>query len=272
MPQLSEYIKKLKNENKKIFLLTNSCYDYINDACHYLFEDVISDLGVKHWTEVFDWTFCEARKPKWFSSSSKFRKLNFNQLKYSTPRELSQLTFKPIESLEKHGVYIGGSLKEFHILTGLRNDQVIYFGDNVGSDLIGPSKTGQWKTVAIIKELEREIQVNNDTDFRKNLSYLLDLEHLWFDGQHLREENDDEINNALSELSNERNMYRDLIKRQYNEKFGSIFRTHSTRTLFFHRLARYSDLYTSKVTNMLEYPLYYKFGARRQFYDHEPVL
>eukprot|EP01084_Bolivina_argentea_P017697 33024_1 len=32
MPQLSEYIKKLKNENKKIFLLTNSCYDYINDA------------------------------------------------------------------------------------------------------------------------------------------------------------------------------------------------------------------------------------------------
>lgn len=73
------------------------------------------------------------------------------------------------------------------------------------------------------------------------------------------------------ELSKERDKYRNVIKKRYNEQFGSIFRTHSTRTLFFHRLARYSDLYTSHVTNLLKYPLHHKFGSRRQFYDHEPV-
>jgi len=180
--------------------------------------------------------------------------------------------FKAVDQIEEHGVYVGGSLVEFHRLTKLRNDQVIYFGDNIGSDLSGPSKTGQWKTVAIIKELEREIEVNNQEEFRTSLSYLLDVEHLWFDAQHLKELGDEQIDKQLQELGAERSRYRDLIKREYNKQFGSIFRTHATRTLFFHRMAKYCDLYTSKVTNMVNYPLNYKFGARRQFYDHEPVL
>lgn len=278
MPGLAEYIRKLRENNKAIFLLTNSSYDYINDACEYLFEDAVQDLGLKHWTQVFNWTFTQAQKPKWFSKTGKhsaavkFRPLNIPNNPANVHYHRPGMPFKAVDHLEEFGVYVGGSLQEFHRLTQLRNDQVIYFGDNVGSDLIGPSKTGQWKTVAIIKELEREIQVNNDDDFRKKLSYLLDVEHLWFDAQHLREEGDENIAEMLSELSAERGRYRDIIKKRYNENFGSIFRTHATRTLFFHRLARYSDLYTSKVTNMLDYPLNYKFGSRRQFYDHEPVL
>lgn len=278
LPELSSYIKKLRDGDKQIFLLTNSSYDYINNACDYLFEDVVTDLGLKHWTQVFNWTFTCAQKPKWFSKTGKhanvkFRPLNIeNNPANDINGNNNLIPFKSIDHLEEHGVYTGGSLQEFHKLTQLRNDQVIYFGDNVGSDLIGPSKTGQWKTVAIIKELEREIEVNNDTEFRKCLSYLLDVEHLWFDAQHLKSQKNEEINKMLSELSDERGEYREIIKRKYNQQFGSIFRTHATRTLFFHRLARYSDLYTSKVTNMLEYPLNYKFGARRQFYDHEPVL
>eukprot|EP01083_Nonionella_stella_P111024 325417_1 len=265
LPRFSEYIKKLKNGGKKVFLLTNTKYDYLDNACEYLFEDVVSDLGLSHWTQLFDWTFTCASKPKWFNSRSRFRS-------YSPPSTRHEAPFKAVDTLEDCGVFTGGSLQEFHRLTRLRNDQVIYFGDNIGSDLIGPSRTGQWKTVAVIKELEREIEVNNDDQFRSDLSYLLDIEHLWFDAQHLRDLNDDDINNKLSELRKERGIYREIIKKRYNQQFGSIFRTHVTRTLFFHRLVRYSDLYTSKVTNMLEYPLYYKFGARRQFYDHEPVL
>ena len=277
MPNLTEFIKKLKDADKRIFLLTNSSFDYIDSACNYLFEDVVSSLGLKHWTEVFNWTITRAQKPKWFnrsskvSASSKFKQLNIHQ-KTCSISGANAAPFKAVDHVEEHGVYVGGSLGEFHRLTKLRNDQVIYFGDNIGSDLSGPSKTGQWKTVAIIKELEREIEVNNNEDFRKSLSYLLDVEHLWFDAQHLRDLGDEMINDQLTELGRERGKYRDLIKREYNQQFGSIFRTHSTRTLFFHRLAKYSDLYTSRVTNMFQYPLYYKFGARRQFYDHEPVL
>ena len=266
MPELAEYIKKLRENDKAIFLLTNSSYDYIDHACEYLFEDAVQDLGLKHWTQVFNWTFTQAQKPKWFSKTGKhsaavkFRPLNIenNPANETIKEHLNGHTktpFKAVDHLEEFGVYVGGSLQEFHRLTQLRNDQVIYFGDNVGSDLIGPSKTGQWKTVAIIKELEREIQVNNDDDFRKNLSYLLDVEHLWFDAQHLKEMDDGSeefkgITEMLSELSAERGRYREIIKKKYNNNFGSIFRTHATRTLFFHRLARYSDLYTSKVTNM----------------------
>ena len=52
---LSAYLQKLKANNKKVFLLTNSSFDFIDPACEYLFEDVVTDMGLKHWTQVFDW-------------------------------------------------------------------------------------------------------------------------------------------------------------------------------------------------------------------------
>jgi len=273
LPQFTDYVKYLRDGDKKLFLLTNSSFDFINNACNYLFEDVVKDLQLQHWTQVFNWTFVSAQKPKWFqlkqSASAKFRRLNRNEL---TGLSNAPFTLKPIEELQQHAVYVGGSLEEFHRLTRLDNDQVIYFGDNLGSDMMGPSKTGQWKTVAIIKELESEIDVNNHTPFKNDLAFLLDVEHLWYDAQHLKDLNDANIDIMLSDLSLQRDTYRNKVKTYYNQQFGSVFRTHSTRTLFFHRLARYSDLYTSKVTNMLAYPLYYKFGARRQFYDHENII
>ncbi len=63
---------------------------------------------------------------------------------------------------------------------------------------------------------------------------------------------------------------RDKLLECYNEQFGSIFRTHASRTLYFHDLGRFSDLYTSNVANMMGYPPYYQFMPRRQFYEHEP--
>ena len=56
---------------------------------------------------------------------------------------LKPTPFKGMDRREEHGVYLGGSLPQFHQLTQLKLDQVIYFGDNVSSDLVGPSKTGQ---------------------------------------------------------------------------------------------------------------------------------
>merc|ERR1712154_584970 len=101
MPNLTEFIKKLKDGNKQIFLLTNSSYDYIDNACHYLFEDVVSALGLKHWTEVFNWTITRAQKPKWFnknpaSAGSKFKQLNIHQ-NLSSISGLNAAPFKAVD-------------------------------------------------------------------------------------------------------------------------------------------------------------------------------
>ncbi|ETO13932.1 hypothetical protein RFI_23434 [Reticulomyxa filosa] len=243
----------------KLFLLTNTSYKLIRSACEYLLEDVVKELGLKDWHAIFDWIIVQAKKPSWFNVPNRpFREFDLNT---------EQFVLSHVKEMKKNRVYFGGCLNEFNQMTGLQSHEVLYFGDNVTSDLTGPFKAGQWKTCGIVRELEKEVSVNNNPVFVSMLLQILDIENLLHDAQHLKDPNSMAILNSLREA---RHDLRDKMKRIYNTQFGSIFRTHSTRTLYFHFLARYSDLYTSRVTNMLQYDMGHCFQPRRSFYDHEP--
>ncbi len=97
-------------------------------------------------------------------------------------RESNHFKLTPVKEFTEHGLYYGGSLSEFSKMTGLTTD-VLYFGDSITSDITGPFQSGQWKTCAIVPELENEIIVNNDRNFQKLLLILIEIEHLMFDSQ-----------------------------------------------------------------------------------------
>lgn len=58
----------------------------------------------------------------------------------------------------------------------------------------------------------------------------------------------------------------------FNPNFGSLFRTYHNPTYFFRRLARFADIYTSSLTNILNYPDDYTFYPHRVILPHEPGL
>mmetsp|Transcript_58625 Transcript_58625/g.71705 ORF Transcript_58625/g.71705 Transcript_58625/m.71705 type:complete len:111 (+) Transcript_58625:357-689(+) len=76
--------------------------------------------------------------------------------------------------------------------------------------------------------------------------------------------------NLINIIRQERTQLRTKMKESYNKRFGSVFRTHSTRTLFFHKMAKYSDLYCNEVTCMYDHDINHNFNSRRIWYDHEP--
>jgi hypothetical protein len=67
----------------------------------------------------------------------------------------------------------------------------------------------------------------------------------------------------------ERDALRKISKSKFNPYFGSIFRTYNNPSFFSRRLSRFADIYTSNLTNLVQYPVNYHFIPRRLDLAHE---
>ncbi|XP_056380121.1 5'-nucleotidase domain-containing protein 2 isoform X2 [Hyla sarda] len=111
-------LNRLVKHNKKLFLITNSPFTFV-------------DKGMKHmvgkdWRDLFDVVIVRADKPAFFTDRRKpFRRLD----------EHGSLQWDRITSLEKGKIYKQGNLFDFLRLTGWRGSKVLYFGDHLYSDL-----------------------------------------------------------------------------------------------------------------------------------------
>ena len=63
--------------------------------------------------------------------------------------------------------------------------------------------------------------------------------------------------------------FRMNVKTLFSQQFGSLFRTEKAPTYFTRRLGQFSHLYTSRIENLLQYPLDYMFYPRRLALPHE---
>jgi hypothetical protein len=106
-------------------------------------------------------------------------------------------------------------------------------------------------------------------EFKRKMHWNLTLENLIEKTMYLV--NDDEMAGRVlrSEWLNEREYLRLWFKRSFNSQFGSIFRSHNNPSFFSRRLSRFSDIYTSNVTNLLNYPIDYHFIPKRIDLAHE---
>ncbi|VDP55731.1 unnamed protein product [Schistosoma margrebowiei] len=73
----------------------------------------------------------------------------------------------------------------------------------------------------------------------------------------------------LEKWLDERNALRRASKCVFNPQFGSIFRSFHNPSYFSQRLGQYATLYTSRVTNLLHFPLDHAFFPKRTALPHE---
>mmetsp|Transcript_64659 Transcript_64659/g.204120 ORF Transcript_64659/g.204120 Transcript_64659/m.204120 type:complete len:107 (-) Transcript_64659:190-510(-) len=78
------------------------------------------------------------------------------------------------------------------------------------------------------------------------------------------------VRGRIQELKSERESYRFRLKSFFNPTFGSVFRTHTGPTLFGVTIQRYSDIYTSRVENLLSVSHEHSFYPLRCQLPHEP--
>ncbi|KAF2884999.1 hypothetical protein ILUMI_21173 [Ignelater luminosus] len=257
---VSEYIKhsedlrlffnRLVAADKKLFLVTNSPYRFVNKGMAML-------IG-NDWKDYFDVIIVQARKPRFFTEKSRPIRV-FDE-------QSGTHVWDRVMKLEKGKIYYEGTVKQLQDMTGWRGHQVLYFGDHPYSDLADVTLEHGWRTGAIINELTHEIETLNRTDFKQNANWLQMLTQLIEEHQDCEDPNEQRV---LAKWMQERDHIRNEIKFVFNEQFGSVFRTYHNPTYFSRRLFRFADIYTSNITNLLNYSVNHTFYPRRGVMPHE---
>ncbi|XP_060095911.1 5'-nucleotidase domain-containing protein 2 [Heteronotia binoei] len=245
-------LNRLVSHNKKLFLITNSPFSFVDKGMKYM-------VG-KDWRDLFDMVIVQADKPSFFTDKRKpFRKMD----------ERGSLHWDKISKLEKGKIYKQGNLFDFLRLTGWRGSKVLYFGDHLYSDLADLMLLHGWRTGAIVPELETEIRIINTEQYMHSLTWQQALTGLL---ERMQMYQDAESKQVLLEWMKERQEIRALSKNLFNPQFGSIFRTFHNPTYFSRRLIRFSDIYMASISCLLNYDVNFTFYPRRTPLQHEAPL
>jgi HAD superfamily 5'-nucleotidase-like hydrolase len=291
-PLLGETLHKFRSSGKKLFLLTNSLYDYTTAVMSYLLDG--ERKAYPSWRNYFDIVIVGGAKPAFFNELRPFV-------------QIDPATFQPINNngeikhLTRDKIYQGGNVVAFEQMTGIKGEQVLYIGDHIYGDILRLRKQHMWRTAMVLQELEREISVGDRLEAQVKDLDLLDRRHRnlesEIDFQTLRlkkiqrllddqsttpelrmrlEEERKQMRGSIDSLRDraglmdaEVDSLEARIDRAYNAHWGSCLREGNENSRFGEQVNDYADLYTSRVSNFGPYsPLRY-FRAPRRPMPHE---
>ena len=294
-PLLGETLHKFRSSGKKLFLLTNSLYDYTASVMSYLLDG--ERKAYPSWRNYFDIVLVGAGKPAFFNELRPFV-----QIDAATGAPIMNgHSGESVKHLSRDKVYQAGNVVAFEQLTGIKGERVLYIGDHIYGDILRLRKQHMWRTAMVLQELEREISVSDRLEAQIKDLELLDRRHRnlesEIDYQSLRLKkvqrllDDPALAPALrARLEEARKVTRQAvdslrdraglmdaevdslearIDRAYNSHWGSCLREGNENSRFGEQVNDYADLYTSRVSNFGPYsPLRY-FRAPRRPMPHE---
>lgn len=282
-PHLRETLMRFRDVGKKLFLCSNSNFEYVSGGLQFL-------LGAD-WQEFFDVVIVSAGKPGFYTSNRPFRQVD---------KRTGKIRWTEVTTLEKGKVYSHGSLEGLTKLTGWQGPRVLYIGDQIWADLVGGRRNQGWRTGAVIRELEYELVVQQSKKYRQyahqavTVTELLrlvqeEMEKIRTEATqaaakttgggggkasetlpYLLQEADVRVSDGLEEYL--RYLQTEMSK-MFNANFGSVFRSGGEPTLFAFSLRRYADLYLSKLENFRFYSPMHRFYPQRGIsMPHDPYI
>nr|WP_228530516.1 MULTISPECIES: HAD-IG family 5'-nucleotidase [Myxococcaceae] len=291
-PELGPALHKLRSAGKKLFLLTNSAWDYTDAVMRYLLDGVVAEYP--SWRNYFDFVVTQASKPGFFTQQRPFLELDDSTEEGRVVGEA--------KSLERGKVYQGGNLVQFEQLSGFTGDSVLYVGDHIFGDILRSKKSSLWRTCMIVQEIEDEIsyteartdeisrlselehlraRLDDEVSVRKALLNTLDrrLERVPDLSEEERARLEAERREAKHELEHLRRSLRsatdaaDVLERDVEEGFnpywGLLFKEGNENSRFGEQVEAYACLYTSRVSNFLHYSPTHYFRSPRELMPHE---
>eukprot|EP00186_Timspurckia_oligopyrenoides_P002157 CAMPEP_0182444378 /NCGR_PEP_ID=MMETSP1172-20130603/2844_1 /TAXON_ID=708627 /ORGANISM="Timspurckia oligopyrenoides, Strain CCMP3278" /LENGTH=535 /DNA_ID=CAMNT_0024639917 /DNA_START=349 /DNA_END=1956 /DNA_ORIENTATION=+ len=299
-PDMVPMLKRIKNSGRKVFLVTNSLYDYTNVVMHYLTTGKkLGDDGVNvDWHELFDVIIVGACKPSFLEDSRNalYRVDTRTEMLMNTEGPL----FESSEDYLSYGkVFQGGNYIHLHRLLNVSSgSQLVYVGDHMYSDILRSKRELGWRTMLVIPELEHEIDVMvEQRELEKEIAVLrgvrdeldewkdrIENEYLNLELSKDEETQDkdevalrlDALKLEMERIQTERDMSTEELKlktKQYHEAFhpiwGQLFKTGYQNSRFAAQVDSYACLYTSKVTNLMQISPDHNFRCMPDIMPHD---
>lgn len=293
-PDLAPALHRFRSAGKKLFLMTNSYADYTEHIMKFLLDGVHPDYP--GWKQFFDVIITGASKPSFFRSQSPFLRLN----------ERGMVVGEERDRLERGVVYQHGNLKDFSRMLGLGGDQILYVGDHIYGDILRSKRDSNWRTAMIIPEMEDELACAwRHRDLFTSWSQLeRRLQKMWSDvsfeqdllqrlasgvsdpGFDLTPEERAELEDTMRHLARQadrlRKERRDLaqesmrmanhIEDQFHPRWGALLKHGNEHSIFGEQVETYACVYTSRVSNFLNYSPAHYFRSPPDLLPHEVAL
>ncbi len=287
-PELGPALHKLRSGGKRLFLLTNSYWDYTDVVMRYLLDGCLPEYP--SWRNYFEVIVVGAGKPGFFSEARPFLEVD----------PASGAVLGEARSLERGKVYQGGNLGEFERLSGIGGERVLYVGDHIYGDILRSKKSSLWRTCMVIEELEDEIaytdacakdvgrlallellraRLDDEVNSRKlslnALERKLEKEPAAPSREKVEEQRKREklelekVRKALKEASAEADLLEGKVESGFNQHWGLLFKEGTENSRFGEQIERYACIYTSRVSNLLHYSPMQYFRSPREVMPHE---
>ncbi|XP_009588769.1 uncharacterized protein LOC107800665 isoform X2 [Nicotiana tabacum] len=294
-------LKMLRESGRATFLVTNSLWDYTNIVMNFLCGPSPSDgssTSRYDWLRYFDIVITGSAKPGFFHDENRANLFEVEpesgmliNTDNGTPMaQVGSTSIRlPLKSLKKGcRIYQGGNVGHLHKLLSIESSsQVLYVGDHIYGDILRSKKVLGWRTMLVVPELEREVELLWELrDMRKQLQLLRSQrDHIEDETHHLKwslkseDTNDTSKEKMLSELdklksqSEEVRLSHQQAQRECHQKFhnvwGQLMKTGYQNSRFAHQVERFACLYTSQVTNLSLYSPDKYYRPSEDFMPHE---
>ena len=289
-PELGPALHKLRSGGKKLFLLTNSLWDYTDVVMSFLLDGVVSEYP--SWRNYFDVVVTGASKPAFFTEGRPFLEIDASTHDNGVLGEA--------RSLDRWKVYQGGNLPALERMTGIGGEKVLYVGDHIYGDILRSRKASLWRTCMVVQELEDEIRytegraeeigllgevelliarLDDELNVRKGVLNAIERRLDRDDGNGARPRLEEERRRAKLELERLRRALRsssgiaDVLERDvelgFNPYWGLLFKEGNENSRFGSQVEQYACLYTSRVSNFLYLSPMQYLRAQRDRMPHE---
>jgi HAD superfamily 5'-nucleotidase-like hydrolase len=271
-PELVAGLERYIRHGKKIFILTNSEYDYTKLLLDYAINPFLKEH--KTWLDLFEIVITSAQKPRFFFDNIRFLKIN--------PDDGSMTNFD--NKLSK-GLYQGGSAAKFSKDLGLEGDDILYVGDHIYGDILRLKKDCNWRTALIVEELAAEIdsakkaepsfsQITALMDQKEPLEREL-VEIITTKIETGAEADDAHVASLQNQITDVDKKISGLIRGQqslYNPYWGEVFRAGNEESYFAHQVDRFACIYMARLGDLFELSPRTYFRASRRPLAHEMAL
>lgn len=266
-PRLISMLRRYRKSGRKVFLVTNSLYDYTDTIMGFLYAGPnASNEEASKWTELFDVIIAGSCKPAFMLDTSRALYI-VDPVTYT----LSNTEFimhgeTANEYMAANGkIFQGGNYLHLHRLLGVSSGtKVLYVGDHMFSDVLRSKRTLGWRTMLIVPELEHEINVQQNSETLKLQEEISEMrlkidefddivDHLHLKILDGESGLDGELRKAEDEGDRIRARNRNLVE-QYDKNFhnvwGQLFKTGNQNSRFALQVENFACLYSSSVCSL----------------------
>lgn len=286
-PMLREY----RRAGVKVFLLTNSYWEYTMQAMNYLYHEKHVDEITKkknEWLDEFDLTIVGSCKPQYmldpYLNLFRVNPENGSLLNTDGLYEIAALGADGAKKfLEQGTVFQGGNWKHLQAMLEIEaGEEILYVGDHLYSDVLRSKRTLGWRSAFIMPELEEEMRVFNENvpklsavselrNLREELSVFSDAIKLQPTDKNAEEklqqieEDDQLIKEKLAALNND-------WHEAFHPIWGAMFVTGYQDSRFAFFVQNYACLYTSKASNLGLFSTTRAFRTMNEMLPHDKLI